>query len=265
MTSSQLEGPASVPRAVWASLGRIALAISITVLGATTPAANACAATPALRQATSAAAGAGATIAVVNSLANTVTVYGAGASGDASPTATLTLGLDIPDCAAFDAAGDLWVVNYNRRSVVEYSSDAFSGGPQRPERTITSDSSGSLNSPAGCALDQSGDLWVANDLTNTVVEYARGALAGGVQVPITTISSDGSDSLSGPVALALDQAGDLWVANYDNSTVVEYTLSKLATGPRSQLSPSPWTPRAPSTARSVWPSTALAICGWLPT
>ena len=77
-----------------------------------------------------AGAGAGATIAVVNSLANTVTVYGAGASGDVSPTATLTLGLDIPDCAAFDAAGDLWVVNYNGRSVVEYSSDAFSGGPK---------------------------------------------------------------------------------------------------------------------------------------
>ena len=104
-------------------------------------------------------------------------------------------------------------------------------GP-KPGRTISSDSSGSLDSPAGCALDQSGDLWVANDLTNTVVEYARGALAGGVQVPITTISSDASDSLSGPVALALDQAGDLWVANYDNSTVVEYTLSNLASGAR---------------------------------
>ena len=133
MTSSRLEGPASVPRAVRASLGRFALAIFITVLGATTLAAHAFAATPALRHAASAGASAGAgarTIAVVNSLANTVTVYGAGASGDASPTATLTLGLDIPDCAAFDAAGDLWVVNYNGRSVVEYSSDAFSGGPK---------------------------------------------------------------------------------------------------------------------------------------
>ena len=140
------------------------------------------------------------------------------------------LGLDIPDCATFDAAGDLWVVNFNGRSVVEYASNAFSGGPQAPERTISSDSSGSLNSPAGCAFDQSGDLWVANDLTNTVVEYAPGTPASGAQVPIATISSDGSDSLSGPVALAFDQSGDLWVANYDNSTVVEYTMSDLASG-----------------------------------
>ena len=119
--------------------------------------------------------------------------------------------------------GDLWVVNYNGRSVVEYASDAFSGGPQAPERTISSDSSGSLNSPAGCTFDQSGDLWVANDLTNTVVEYAPGRPGQRGAGPIATISSDGSDSLSGPVALAFDQSGDLWVANYDNSTVVEYT------------------------------------------
>ena len=263
MTPSRLERCGRRPRAVWASLGRIALSISITMLGAATLAAHAFATTPSVRHNTP--TGAGGTLAVVNSLANTVTAYGAAASGDASPTATLTLGLDIPDCAAFDAAGHLWVVNYNGRSVVEYASDAFSGGPQAPERTISSDSSGSLNSPAGCAFDQSGDLWVANDLTNTIVEYAPDGLASGAQVPVATISSDGSHSLSGPVALTLDQAGDLWVANYDNSTVVEYTRSDLASGARSQLSPFPRTPRVASTARWGWPSTALATCGWLPT
>ncbi len=230
MTSSRLERCAGSVRPAWAALGRLGIAISITALGATSPAPHAFATTPALHHASMARTGA--TIAVVNSLASTVTAYGASASGDARPTATLSLGLDIPDCATFDAAGDLWVVNYSGRSVVEYAGNAFSGGPQGPERTISSDSSGSLNSPAACAFDQSGDLWVANDLTNTVVEYAPGAQASGVQVPIATISSDGSDSLSGPVALAFDQSGDLWVANYDNSTVVEYTISGFASGPQ---------------------------------
>ena len=263
ITSSRLERCAGSVRPAWAAFGRLGIAISITVLGATSPAPHAFATTPALHHASMARTGA--TIAVVNSLASTVTAYGASASRDARPIATLTLGLDIPDCATFDAAGDLWVVNYNGRSVVEYASNAFSGGPQAPERTISSDRSGSLNSPAGCTFDHSGDLWVANDLTNAVVEYAPGTPASGAQVPIATISSDGSDSLSGPVALAFDQSGDLWVANYDNSTVVEYTMSDLASGPRSRRSPSRRTPRARSTARSGLPSTALATCGWLPT
>ena len=228
MTSSRLERCAGSLRPAWAAFGRLGVAASLIALGATSPAPHAFATTPALNHASMARTGA--TIAVVNSLASTVTAYGASASGDARPIATLTLGLDIPDCATFDAAGDLWVVNFNGRSVVEYASNAFSGGPQAPERTISSDSSGSLNSPAGCTFDHSGDLWVANDLTNTVVEYAPGTPASGAQVPIATISSDGSDSLSGPVALAFDPSGDLWVANYDNSTVVEYTVSDLASG-----------------------------------
>ena len=43
-----------------------------------------------------------------------------------------------------------------------------------------------------------------------------------MQRPNITISTTGT-SLDGPNALAFDSSGDLWVANFANSTVVEFT------------------------------------------
>jgi len=171
-------------------------------------------------------------IVVANSLANTITSYAEAGTGDAVPIATFFLGLDVPNSMAFDASGDLWVANFGNRTVVEYTQGNTGSNPAVPAVTITSDGSASLNSPAGLAVDAAGDVWVANDLSNTVVEYARGRLASGPLVPTVTISSDRSQSLSGPYALAFDSSGNLWVANYDNSTVVKYPKARLANGAR---------------------------------
>ena len=113
-----------------AALGRLGIAISIAALGATSPA------PPVIRH----DAGAAPRLhgqdrgnhCRCQRPGQPVTAYGASASGDARPTATLSLGLDIPDCATFDAAGNLLVVNYSGRSVVEYAGNAFSGA--RPAR-----------------------------------------------------------------------------------------------------------------------------------
>ena len=150
--------------------------------------------------------------------------------GDAAPKSTISVGLDVPNSLAFDSSGDLWVANFGDRTVVEYPRQQLSGGPVVPALTISSGPSGSLNSPAGMAFDASGDLWVANDLSNTLVEYSKTSLTYGPVVPDVTITSDGSKSLSGPYALAFDSAGDLWVANYDSSTLVDYPKNRLASG-----------------------------------
>ena len=144
------------------------------------------------------------------------------------------MGLDVPNSLAFDSSGDLWVANFGSRAVVDPRRQQLSGGPVVPALTISSGRSGSLNSPAGMAFDASGDLWVANDLSNTLVEYSKISLTHGPVVPDVTITSEGSKSLSGPYALAFDSAGDLWVANYDNSTLVDYPKNRLASGAESR-------------------------------
>ena len=107
-------------------------------------------------------------------------------------------------------------------SVTRYSPGGT--GDLRALQTISS----KVNAPQGLAFDSSGDLWVANSNTNTLLKYGKGQLAKTSPVPTVTISSSASGSLNGPGGLAFDSSGDLWVANTGVSTVVEYGKSELA-------------------------------------
>jgi hypothetical protein len=61
---------------------------------------------------------------------------------------------------------------------------------------------GSLSAPSGLAFDASGDLWVANDISRTVVEFGASQLAAsGAPTPIVTLSGS---ALSAPRGLAFD-------------------------------------------------------------
>lgn len=169
---------------------------------------------------------------VANAAGNTVTVYPPGAHGNASPTVTVSASggsLQGPSREAFDAAGDLWVDNGNDRNLVEYTpAQLAAGGSPTPAVTVTT----SL-APTGLAFDSAGDMWVASNKANaySVVEFTPAQLASsGTPTPTVTISSTGGGSLNGPVALAFDSAGDLWVGNGNGppGTIVEFTPAQLA-------------------------------------
>jgi secreted PhoX family phosphatase len=161
-------------------------------------------------------------------------------NGSPTPTATISSGssgsLEGPDGLAFDRSGDLWVANYDEvtgaDSLVEFAPNQLTTGSPTPTATISSSSSESLDEPQGLAFDSSGDLWVANDNANTVVELKPRQLVTGAPTPAVTVSSALSGSLDGPADLAFDASGDLWVANYNSDTVVEYSPGRLATGPQ---------------------------------
>jgi streptogramin lyase len=77
-------------------------------------------------------------------------------------------------------------------------------------------------------VDSAGDLWIANQNTNAVVEYTPDALAAtGAPTPAATVTM--ADS-SGTVALAFDAKGNLWVVNQYAGTINELTPSQLVTG-----------------------------------
>lgn len=67
-----------------------------------------------------------------------------------------------------------------------------------------------MSDPIGLAFDSAGNLWVANDTANNVVEFASGAT--GDVAPITTIAG-GSTTLTIPCGLA-QASGKVYVADY---------------------------------------------------
>ncbi len=70
------------------------------------------------------------------------------------------------------------------------------GGDVRPLATI----SAGVNAPQGLAFDGSGNLWVSDSNTNTVVEFTKAALAQHLPNPSVTISAGRSEDLNGPAA-----------------------------------------------------------------
>lgn len=162
---------------------------------------------------------------------NSVVEYSAAqiaASGSPTPAVTLSGGsLNSPAGFAFDATGNLWVVSQSANTVVEFSASQLgaSGNPIAP--VTLSDTGRSLSRPFALAFDRMGDMWVANEGGNTVVEFTPSQLtASGRPVPAVTLSATGS-SLKGPAAPAFDANGNLWVVNFTGNSVVEFTPGQL--------------------------------------
>ena len=89
------------------------------------------------------------------------------------------------------------------------------------------------NSPTGVAFDGKGDLFAADPTNNRVVEYTPSSPTSyprtGTVVAGTGGAGSGLSQLSGPNGVAVDTAGDLFVADSLNNRVVEYAYN-AATG-----------------------------------
>ena len=155
-----------------------------------------------------------------------VTVYAAGAMGNAKPIQTIAgsnTGLNNPYDVAVDADGDIYVVNGNN-SVTVYAGGAT--GNVAPMQTISGSNTG-LNLPLGIALDPvNGDIYVANagegaSTPQSVTIYAPGAT--GNVAPIGTIEG-ANTGLSEPAGLVLDASGNIYVPNLNNGQGASVTV-----------------------------------------
>ncbi|MGC9158604.1 MAG: hypothetical protein ACP5FH_06395, partial [Terracidiphilus sp.] len=70
----------------------------------------------------------------------------------------------------------------------------------------------------GVAVDGAGDVYIADDNNNRVVEVTAAGVAS-----VLNIGSPGGTASIGPTTVALDGAGDVYIADYNNSRVVEVT------------------------------------------
>ena len=76
---------------------------------------------------------------------------------------------------------------------------------------------GGLAAPQGVAVDQSGNVWVANSGNSSVSEFSS------VGTALSSSTGYTAGGVSVPYALAIDQAGNAWVANSGNNTITRIT------------------------------------------
>ncbi len=144
----------------------------------------------------------------------TITEYAQPAMGDQAPIVVLGgagSALISPQFVASDLAGQVYVTQNTQTSgsdrVLVFAANATFGSP--PKRNITA----GLHIPYGIGVDASGNFYVANHASNSVVEFnPAGAQIGSLSGSTTKISS--------PTGLAVDGTGDVFVANANNSILV---------------------------------------------
>ncbi len=164
-----------------------------------------------------------------------ITVYAAGSSGDSTPIATIcgtNTGLLFPMGVAVDSSRNIYVADWGNNSVIVYP--ASSDGNVFPSATITGENT-ELNFPEGIAVDSSLNIYVANiggglDGNGSITVFSSGSF--GNVPPIATISGSNT-GINGPVAIALDSGGNIYVLNQGGSG----SVTVYAAGSNGNVSP----------------------------
>lgn len=154
------------------------------------------------------------------------------------PVVNIVNGQTVPLQANFDrvrpGTGRLWLPVRLDGQVQSFARGQLAAGSDRPGIAIT----GAGDEPINAVFDARGNMWVASFADSTVLMYSSAKLIpGGAQTPDVILSSDGSGSLNGPLGLAFDAKGNLWVGNFGprtgsggagDDTVVRFARGQLA-------------------------------------
>ena len=163
---------------------------------------------------------------VSNGVISTVAGNGTyGSSGDNGPATSAQL--YGPSGVAVDWAGNLYISDARNNRIRKVSNGVITTVAGNGSQGFGGDNgpaaSAQLYSPAGVAVDSAGNLYIADSSNNRIREVSNGV--------ITTVAGSGTQGfsgdngpatsarLSGPRAIAVDPAGNLYIADYGNSRI----------------------------------------------
>ncbi|MBU6401718.1 MAG: SMP-30/gluconolactonase/LRE family protein, partial [Verrucomicrobia bacterium] len=162
---------------------------------------------------------------------------GGGYAGDGGAATNASLGY--PAGLALDAAGNLFIADQDNNRVrkvdtVGIITTVAGDGRFRPDGDGGAATNASLASPLALALDAAGDLFIADQGNNRIRKVQPDGI-------ITTVAGDGTAGYSGdggaatnaslnqPAGLAVDAAGNLFIADQGNSRVRKLDTNGILT------------------------------------
>jgi sugar lactone lactonase YvrE len=114
-------------------------------------------------------------------------------------------GLGLVSAVAIDGSDHVWAANsYPDKTVSELD---LSGAPISPESGYPTTTNNENRSFEGIAIDPSGNVWLSDNINNSLVELNSG---GSLISPPTDFKGGG---IHNPARLAVDRSGRVWVAN----------------------------------------------------
>jgi streptogramin lyase len=151
-----------------------------------------------------------------NSNSNDVLEFKSPVTADESPKVIPVTGGEAFGVAV-DRSGDLFITDFSLGDVYELT--AVGGGLYDQSTVLTG-----LNEPTGVALDQAGDLFVGDTGDGEVLELPETDLTdpppGGYTLSSNAVTAIAT-GLPGPYGVAVDEAGNVYVAESYSSDVVE--------------------------------------------
>jgi uncharacterized protein (TIGR03437 family) len=191
-------------------------------------------------------------------------------SGDNGPATSA--GLSSPQGVAVDSAGNLYIADYNDSRIRRVSNGVITtvagngtggyGGDGGPA------TSAELYFPNGVAVDSAGNLYIADSNTQRIRKVANGV--------ITTVAGNGTVGYSGdngpatsaqlhyPMGVAVDSAGNIYIADDYNSRIRILTPCAYSVGPTVLQAPASGgtlTVGIQTTASCPW--TVSSLPGWI--
>jgi hypothetical protein len=120
--------------------------------------------------------------------------------------------LDRPEMPAIDQSGNLWAATQYGNALLEVT----------PSGVVSSHTGNTLTGPFGVAIDGDNNVFIGNRNSGTGTSVAVYSIANGNNISPATNGYTLSGQLTGPLNLAMDQSGNLWIAAIGGNQIVEW-------------------------------------------